>query len=154
MGAVVVAAGFTPPAGATSGATLWTRRFNGVQNRQDEASAMVTSPDGTLVYVTGSNEENNYGYESYETVAYSAVTGATVWFKRYSGSVATHYDRPVAMAISNDGTRLFITGTSFVSGSREDWATVAYEREDWRRALDEAVHARRKTRPTGRGGWA
>ena len=30
------------------------------------------------------------------------------------------------MAISNDGTRLFVTGTSFVSGSREDWATVAY----------------------------
>ena len=51
--------------------------------------------------------------------------GATLWVKRYDGR-AHAQDTGKAVAISPDGTRVFVTGTSERSDNTYDFATVAY----------------------------
>src|SRR5581483_8857847 len=66
---------------AATGATLWRRRYDGPGAGADSAAALAVSPDGSKVFVTGTSGGGATG-DDYATVAYDAVTGATVWVKR------------------------------------------------------------------------
>src|SRR5207302_2752496 len=55
-----------------------------------------------------------------------ASTGAKVWVARYNGPQSV-LDSAASLGVSPDGTRVFVTGTSFGSGSDYDYATVAYD---------------------------
>ena len=64
----------------------------------------------------------------YATVAYSAVTGAQLWAKHYSGP-GNDGDFATSVAVSPDGKALFVTGASTGAAApirRYDYATVAY----------------------------
>jgi hypothetical protein len=59
------------------------------------------------------------------TVAYSAVTGARLWAQRYNGP-GNGNDYGGSVAVSPDGTRVFVTVPSPGAGTGYDYATVAY----------------------------
>jgi DNA-binding beta-propeller fold protein YncE len=109
---------------ATSGARIWTRRFSGPGDSFDAASAVAVSPDGTRVYVTGLSVGFSVG--DYATIAYDASTGAEVWTKLYDGP-GSRSDYATALAVSPDGTKVYVTGASPGPGTNFDYATIAYK---------------------------
>jgi len=109
---------------ATTGAVLWTKRYDGVDNNGGVATAIAVSADGGKVFVTGTSTGQTTNVD-YATVAYNATTGAVLWTKRYDGP-AHNYDAASALALSPDGSKVFVTGTSAAATTGQDYATVAY----------------------------
>src|SRR5262249_26243352 len=54
-----------------TGAKLWTKRYNGAANDEDQANDVAVSPDSSTVFVTGYSLGSGTGYD-YATVAYAA----------------------------------------------------------------------------------
>jgi uncharacterized delta-60 repeat protein len=105
----------------SSGVTLWTNRYHGPGSRGDQAKAIAVDGSGT-VYVTGFSFGSS-GYSDYATVAYNGV-GVALWTNRYHGPVNGD-DKAIAIAV--DGSdKVFVTGSSFGSGSSSDYATISY----------------------------
>ena len=107
---------------ASTGRKLWARHYNGPGNAGDEALAIGVSPDGSSVFVTGTSFGSTSRID-YATIAYDAATGATLWMKRYDHSD----DEARALAVSRDGSTVFVTGASYGSTTSLDYATVAYD---------------------------
>jgi len=108
---------------AATGKLLWASRYDGPGNGADQATALGVDPDGSKVFVTGYSTGAGSGYD-YATIAYDAATGNELWVKRYD----VHGDYSLALGISPDGSRLFVTGTSSPAGSGYgDYATIAYD---------------------------
>ena len=76
-----------------------------------------------LGIVTGTSDGSGTASD-YTTLAYDATTGSRLWLKRYNGS-GNGYDYAEGLAVSPDGTKVFVTGGSWGAGS-DDYATVAY----------------------------
>ncbi len=114
-----------------TGARLWVSRYNGPGNGPDGASAVVVSPDGSKVFVTGTSRGKTSG-DDYATIAYNAVTGARLWVSRYNGPgngldfAGSSGDLTGGLAVSPDGRTVFVTGQSQGKTSGADYATVAY----------------------------
>jgi hypothetical protein len=128
-----------PAHAATGYSTRWAKRYDGA-SADDAAHALVVSPDGAAVYVTGYSDGKTGG-ANYATVAYSTADGALRWSRRYDGSAHTG-DVSRAIAISPDGSRVFITGRSHGALTGDDYATVAYDA-----ATGAQLWARRYTGP-------
>ena len=103
---------------AASGRRLWVRSYHGGAGSADDASAVIVSPDGGTVFVTGSVVSRGSGGIDYGTIAYDARTGARRWISLYR---PTGDNFANAIRVSPDGRTLFVTGTSHY-----DFATVAY----------------------------
>jgi lipocalin len=124
---------------STGGAKLWVKRFSGPGMNVDVPSSIATAPDGSTVFVTGKTAgavyDPNYGSDYYVTAAYDHTTGATLWLRRYKGPQGCCGSGTVGIAVSSDGSRVFVTGTS-----TEAYATIAYDAEDgatlWVRRYD------------------
>ena len=97
---------------ATTGAALWVRNFKSTAGEAD-AFALAVSPDSATVYVTGDGAFlTGFDKYSYVTVAYGATTGSRLWAARYrdlGDNIAC------AVAVSPDGSRVFVTGQSQVT---------------------------------------
>lgn len=92
----------------------------------DSATSLAVSSDGTKVFVTGTNQSATTGNDyDYATIAYAAATGKQAWLARYNGA-GSGEDSATAVAISPDGARVFVTGTSKGVDAGPDYATVAY----------------------------
>jgi hypothetical protein len=110
---------------AATGVQKWTARYDGSRGLADYAQSVVSSPDGAKVYVTGYSPSATNG-QDYVTLAYSVANGSTVWSARFNGSGnESDYGRDVA--VSPDGARVFVTGTSWADVTGRDYATVAYD---------------------------
>jgi WD40 repeat protein len=107
---------------------MWGAFYNGPGNGVDTASAVAVSPDGATVVVTGPSVGHHDGSWNgdYATVAYDATTGAERWVARYNGP-GNGVDTASAVAVSSDGSTVFVTGSSPGSGTLDDYATVAYD---------------------------
>src|SRR6266702_1696999 len=122
-------AGQTPDAAtvaynAATGAQLWARRYNGRANNYDAANSVAVAPGGRTVYITGGSNGRTSNRDMF-TVAYRAATGAQLWASTYVGPGSI--DEATGLAVSPDGSRLYVTGTSYGGPSTDyDWATVAY----------------------------
>jgi WD40 repeat protein len=119
---LTLAAGGTPTA---AGQQLWASRYDGPGHGVDDPQAVVASPDGSKVFVTGSSPGSN-GDDDFATTAYATTGGAELWVARYDGP-AHDRDLASAIAVSPDGTRVFVTGGSYGAPSDSDFATLAYD---------------------------
>jgi len=104
---------------AATGARLWVTRYDGTGNG-DSAFSIAVKPDGSTVYVTGASSGTT-GFFDYATLAYSTATGARLWAARYNSPGKFSDDLARSVAVSPDGSRVFVTGTS--SGR---YGTLAY----------------------------
>jgi PQQ-like domain len=107
---------------ATTGAQLWASRYNDPGNGNDQATSMAVSPDGRTVFVTGEGQAGSISV--YATIAYNATTGERRWASYYHGPSLG--SEAFSIGVSPDGSRVFVTGTSWGGASRFDFATVAY----------------------------
>ncbi len=108
-----------------SGASLWLARFAAPGTGDGSgagASAIAASPDGRRVFVAATTGKDNL--HDYATIGYAAATGARLWLARYDGTGGG--DHETGIAVSPDGSRVFVTGYSSGAGSGFDYATVAY----------------------------
>ncbi len=109
---------------AASGSELWVQHYDDPWGYAAGAAAITVSPDSSEVFVTGfSDSKTGFGYPNITTVAYDAHTGAQLWSARFS--------RPgegVFVAVSPDGSRVFVTGLSCILPTCwNQFTTIAYD---------------------------
>ena len=110
------------PAAAAAVSQRWLERYGG----GDYARALGISPDGSTVFITGSNGGRRTDGGDFVTVAYDAATGTKRWVGRYDGP-AHGSDSAAALGVSADGSRVFVAGFSEGSDGNRQSATVAYD---------------------------
>ncbi len=103
---------------SATGGQLWARRYSGPGKSFDVAAGIVVSPDGRIVFVTGTSAGVTSG-EDYATIAYSASRGQQLWLSRYDGPHGFAYAK--ALVVSQDGKTVFVTGYSLWG-----YTTIAY----------------------------
>jgi DNA-binding beta-propeller fold protein YncE len=111
---------------AATGAPRWTRRYN--NGGGDFAGSVKVSPGGTAVFVTGNSGSGSESdpASDHATVGYNAVTGARLWASFYSGPAGQSH--ATGLAVSPDGTKVFVTGYTAGDTLPFEYATVAYQR--------------------------
>jgi hypothetical protein len=77
---------------STSGAPLWTNRYNGPANGNDQASALAVDTAGN-VFVTG-NSWNGTNYE-FATIKYSIVQPVPLQVQRVGDQIVLSWTNPV-----------------------------------------------------------
>ena len=129
LGAVAVGCGAVSAAAAAAVSpclnsdSLWVSCFDGPGGGDDSASAVTVTPDGSRLFVTGGLVGTASGLD-FGTEALDASTGARLWVRRYNGP-GNGDDRAVAVSLSPDGTKVYVTGPSGGSGTGDDFATQA-----------------------------
>ena len=110
---------------AANGFKMWQATYHGpVTSSATGSTAIALSPDGSAVYVTGSAGQAS-GLNEYATIGYDAATGHQLWQASYRTTRAT--DNAAGLAVSADGSTVYVTGTSAASsGGTADYATAAY----------------------------
>ena len=109
---------------------LWSSRYDGGHGF-DAAYAVIVSPDGGHVYVTGESERGriacfgDVASTAYATVSYAAATGDPLWVSRYAG-LRRDPDQANQIAIGPDGSSVFVSGNSDYGCTGSDVATLAY----------------------------
>lgn len=109
---------------AATGSEIWLARYDGPSQGDDQAQDLALSSDGSLLYVTGASEDTN---KDYATVAYDTTDGTQLWVTRYEGPAG--HDNALAIGLSPDDSRLFVTGDSRTTQGAE-MATVSYDAAD------------------------
>ncbi len=118
----VAVRGQVPSQGFPPGGLIWVRQFDG-HGGQDIARSVAVSPSGGMVFVTGVTDVSTSN-DNYLTVAYQVSSGLRAWTAEYSG--AGGINAASSVAVSPDGSTVFVTGASAGQGSGDDFATVAY----------------------------
>jgi PQQ-like domain len=101
---------------ASTGATRWARRAPVPGNAPPVSTGLVIDPHGDTAFVASSNGGG------YFMAAWSVARGNVLWTTR-EAAAKVYY--PVGIALSSDGTRLFVTGTAALPGG--GMITVAYQ---------------------------
>ncbi|MFD2247615.1 T9SS type A sorting domain-containing protein [Pontibacter ruber] len=107
---------------AANGQQTWATRYN--ESGGTEIATDIAADNTGGIYVTGYSRSYNTGYD-YATIQYEAATGAENWVSRYNGQ-SNRDDLARAIAADTSGG-VYVTGTSFVSDSLSDFATVRYD---------------------------
>jgi outer membrane protein assembly factor BamB len=113
---------------AATGAELWHAHYRGPPGTSTQFTAIAASPDGSTVFVTGSTQVGPCCGEPvhFTTIAYDATTGARLWVAGFDGP-GDASGRPAAIAVSPDGTGVFITGTTNSPGGPPEFTTIGYD---------------------------
>lgn len=118
---------------SSDGEQLWARVYEG-PGGLDHATGIVVSPDGRTVFVVGSSANEPTGIRissAYVTLAYDTTSGEELWVRRYNP--AGGEDGARAVAVSPDGSSVFVTGASEGPDTGYDLTTVAYAIRDGKR---------------------
>ena len=127
---------------AATGRRLWLKRYNDPVNDYDNAWAIGVSPDGSAVFVAGTNGSDDTERNDWNTVAYDSSTGALLWTERHNGPLDGQ-DQVTALGVSPDGSTLFVTGTSADQFDRATYATVAFDAATGAKVWARRYHAAR-----------
>lgn len=109
---------------AATGAKEWFQEYTGGSGDADQPNDIAFSPDSTRVFVTG----DSYGGAGYQraTVGYSLSTGQRLWAVRFVGP-GHNSDFGKAIAVSPDGSRVYVTGESVAAAPVADYSTQALD---------------------------
>jgi putative pyrroloquinoline-quinone binding quinoprotein len=112
---------------AVTGARRWLTLYDGSGHADDQPYDLAISPDGSTAFVTGYSWGATSG-DDFGTVAYDTATGSVRWKKRYVGEEGGGCcsDSSVALAVSPNGSKVFVTGHTTGPTYTDDYATVAY----------------------------
>ncbi|MEO0134345.1 MAG: SBBP repeat-containing protein, partial [candidate division WOR-3 bacterium] len=106
----------------TDGNLLWVRRYNGLGNGNDGASAIAIDNNGN-VYVTG------YSYDSLTMTDYTTIKydkdGNELWVRKYDGP-ASGYDYACKI-VTDDSGNIFVTGI-IANPYLCDYCTIKYDK--------------------------
>jgi hypothetical protein len=107
---------------SAAGEALWTRRYNGPANGQDQARALAVG-DGAYVCVTGESYGGLNTGGDCATVMYDTL-GETLWVQRFSTS-GRRADRGTCVAMDKSGS-VYVAGEcdAFISGG--DMVVIKY----------------------------
>jgi uncharacterized delta-60 repeat protein len=105
-----------------AGNEVWSARFNTPDNLEDAGRAITVDDDGN-VYVAGFTIAAPYNPD-FITIHYTP-SGTQLWTARYDGPV-DGVDEAVDVAVDTAG-RVYVTGTSTLSGANTDFATIKYD---------------------------
>jgi hypothetical protein len=106
-----------------AGIPLWTNRYNGPRNGDDEPTALAVDGSGN-VFVTGYSALTDiYPYTGYTTIKYSG-TGVPLWTNRYNGP-GNGDDKAIALAVDGHDD-VIVTGNSIDTNGYPDCATIKY----------------------------
>jgi WD40 repeat protein len=110
---------------AANGSKMWQATYHGpVTSSATGSTGIALSPDGSTVYVTGSAGQAS-GLNEYTTIGYDGATGHQLWQASYSTPKVN--DNAAGLAVSPDGSTVYVTGTSIANyNTPADYATVAY----------------------------
>lgn len=115
----------TPPGAMLPGEEDWIARYDSTlptYSDNDIAVGIASSP--AQVFVTGDSNGGTSGTD-FATVAYSSVTGLQQWVSRFNDPI-NGFDHARAIAVSPDGSLVFVTGDVPSAATRSDYQTVAY----------------------------
>ncbi|HEY3251559.1 MAG TPA: SBBP repeat-containing protein [Ignavibacteria bacterium] len=105
---------------SSSGSMLWTARYNGYANLDDEAASIVIDQSGNA-YVAGT-ASNAGTMKDIITIKYNPI-GQQIWAVSYNGTL-NQDDAANAMIIDNAGN-IYVTG--YTTGtSSQDFVTIKY----------------------------
>src|SRR5581483_10422535 len=114
------------------GAIRWKARYDGPAHAGDVAATAGFSPDATKLFVTGGSNGATTG-NNFLTVAYDAASGARLWTRDYDGPAHGFDFAALFLAVSPDGTKVYVTGGSTGTATGLDYATIAYDTATGRR---------------------
>jgi uncharacterized delta-60 repeat protein len=109
---------------SAAGMPLWTNRYNGPGNTNDQPAAVAVDGNGDVV-VTGVSSGSK-GYSDYATIKYSSA-GVPLWTNRYHGP-GNGNDGATAVAVDGSNN-VIVTGYSTIglpSYPFTDYATIKY----------------------------
>ena len=106
---------------SSTGEALWTNRYHGRANGDNEVLALALDGGGNAI-VTGPSLGSNY--TDYATVAYSVGSGLPLWTNRFD-DLAGSVDESRAICVDPEGN-VFVTGQSIGPGGDFDILTVKY----------------------------
>jgi len=108
---------------SNTGVPLWTNRYNGPGNSDDNATAVAVDSSNNVIVTGYSDVEGGYvGNYDYTTIKYSSA-GVPLWTNSYNGP---GNGNDVAYAVAVDGSNnVIVTGNSY-NGANNDYATIKY----------------------------
>lgn len=110
----------------SSGTRLWLRRTDPKPGGFDLAPSVAVAPDGTAVFIAVQSFESG-AHPYYKTVAYTSG-GAKLWASPVrEDDVFGEGGSPTDIAVSPDGSTLFVTGAGSPGLSQEGSLTYAYD---------------------------
>ncbi|MEO0092843.1 MAG: SBBP repeat-containing protein, partial [candidate division WOR-3 bacterium] len=105
-----------------TGDTIWVRRYNGLENKCDQAYDLALDNLGNI-YVTGKSKNANGDFD-YLTIKYSPE-GEELWTARYDNPNGNGWDIAYSLAVDNNGN-VYVTGTSYDLTTYYDCVTIKY----------------------------
>jgi outer membrane protein assembly factor BamB len=130
----VVTLSAAPAGGATAARgirhPLWVATFHGPPGGNSQALAETLSPDGARLFVTGSLGSSAISEpKRWATISYGTAAGRRHWLQYYQGTDTSTDSTaaPVAVAVSPDGSKVFVSGYLTNTGGVFAEATVAYD---------------------------
>jgi hypothetical protein len=105
---------------SNNGVPLWTNRYAGPTNSDDEAEAIAVDSKGA-VYVTGFSTNSSF---QYVTIKYSHA-GVPLWTNALTAAPGPLPSARAFLAIAKNGT-VFVSGEAVGQTSAADYVTVAY----------------------------
>jgi hypothetical protein len=93
---------------------LWAQRYDGPASGADVLNDMIASADGSTLFVTGESRALGGvpGNTDAATLALRSDTGAIKWTNRSDGNSLGSEEAGKALALSPDGTSLFVMGNA------------------------------------------
>lgn len=107
----------------SSAAEQWVKKFNGIQNTEDNALILLLDNTGTNVYISGYSFTTGQ-QQNFVTIRYNSSNGDSTAAAIYNGP-ASSTDQVTSATIDNAGN-VYVTGISSAAGTGLDFATVKY----------------------------
>ncbi|MGH2710771.1 MAG: PQQ-binding-like beta-propeller repeat protein [Actinomycetota bacterium] len=114
-----------------AGSRVWVKRYDSPAEGGEAPNDIAISPDGSRVFVTGYEDDGleSSGQPSRDgravTLAYDAAAGTLLWKSNYDGDGGLS-DVGESIAVSPDGSEVYVSATAFGEGGSPVGVTSAY----------------------------